>query len=87
MPQIDEVIRTYIIDELLHGEPPDELVGSTYLVEEQILDSLGIMSMANFLETRFGITIDAEEVTLDNFETIYAISAFVSSKLERGRVN
>jgi acyl carrier protein len=75
------------VDELLSGDAPEELVGSTYLVEEEILDSLGIISMVTFLETRFGITIDAEDVTLDNFESLDAVSAFVRAQLEPGRVD
>ena len=81
MSDIIGVVRAYIVDELLGGLAPDELDGTTYLIEEQIIDSLGIFSMVSFLEERFAITIAAEDVVLDNFETLDAICAFVESKL------
>ena len=84
VPHVDEVVRAYIVGELLGGQPPEELVGTTYLIEEQIIDSLGIVSMVSFLEERFAITIESEDVILDNFETLDAISAFVESKLRSG---
>lgn len=85
MSSVEDVVRTYIVEELLHGDVPHELVGTTYLIEEQIIDSLGIFAMVAFLEERFGVTIEAEEVTVDNFETLDAICHFVSSKMDRGR--
>ena len=86
MPEISEVIRLYIIDELMNGAVPEELNGTTYLIEEEILDSLGIFSMVTFLETRFAITFEPEDITIDNFETLDAISALVRVKLDGGRV-
>ncbi len=35
----------------------------------------------SFIEERFHVTIDEEEVTIDNFETLDAICALVDSKL------
>ena len=81
MSQTNEAIRTYIVQEFLRGDAPDDLEGTTYLIEEEILDSLGIFSLVSFIEERFGVTIDEEEVTIDNFETLDAICALVDSKL------
>jgi acyl carrier protein len=82
MSQTDEAIRTYIVQEFLRGQAPDELEGTTYLIEEEILDSLGIFSLVSFIEERFSVTISEEEVTIDNFETLDAICDLVNSKLE-----
>ena len=85
MSNVEDVVRTYIIEELLHGNAPDELSGTTYLIEEQIIDSLGIFQLVSFLEERFGIKIDAEGVTIDNFETLDSISRLVNSALGSAR--
>jgi acyl carrier protein len=85
MSNVEDVLRTYIIEELLHGDAPDELSGTTYLIEEQIIDSLGIFQLVAFLEERFGIVIDAEDVTIDNFETLDSISQLVNSTLDATR--
>jgi len=85
MSSVEDVVRTYIVQELLHGGSPNEVTKTTYLIEEQIIDSLGIFAMVAFLEGRFGITIEAEEVTIDNFETLDSICQLVSSKLDDGQ--
>jgi acyl carrier protein len=85
MTTVEDVVRAFIVEELLHGDPPDELSGSTYLIEENIIDSLGIFEMVAFLEQRFSVTIEAEEVTIDNFETLDAIGRLVDSKVDRER--
>jgi acyl carrier protein len=85
MAKVEDVLRTYIIDEFLLGNAPDELSATTYLIEEQIIDSLGIFQVVAFLEERFGIVIEAEEVTIDNFETLDSICQLVNSKLDAPR--
>lgn len=57
------------------------IVETTNLLEEEIIDSLGIFTLVAFIESRFSVKITPEEVNLDNFETLAAISAFVESKL------
>ena len=53
----------------------------TRLIEEDIIDSLGIFVLVEFLERRFGIIIDPEEMVLENFETVDAIARMVEQKL------
>ena len=52
------------------------------LIETDLLDSAGIVSLLAFLEDECGILID-EDVDLvpDNFRTIDAIASFVNTKL------
>jgi acyl carrier protein len=81
MANVQSVVEQYIVDELLLGDTSEEFDGATDLIEEGFLDSLGIMSMVGFLEERFTVQIDAEEVTIENFETMDAICALVAGKL------
>jgi acyl carrier protein len=79
MSDIKASIREYLVAEALDGRP-DDLEDHTNLVEEDILDSLGIFSMIEFLEAKYEIEIDPAEVVLENFETMDAIEALVTSK-------
>ncbi|HUP24293.1 MAG TPA: phosphopantetheine-binding protein [Thermoanaerobaculia bacterium] len=56
---------------------------STDLFEAAALDSLGLVELLVGLEEEFGIAISAADLELDRFRSIAAISAFVSSKIER----
>jgi acyl carrier protein len=86
MQDVSGAVRTYIVEELAdEGFDPGELHDGTNLIEEDVLDSLGIMALVGYLEERFGISIDPAEVEIDNFETLSAITHLVTSKLEAGR--
>jgi acyl carrier protein len=82
--EISAVITTYLQEEALGGRSDITLTPTTRLVEEEILDSLGIFSMVSFLEERFSLSIDPEDVTIEHFATITDIEAFVASKQAAG---
>ena len=70
----DEILR-FVQSELSDGSFP---VGAeTDLLQEEIIDSLGVFTLIGFLEQRFGVKIDASEVDLDNFRTVAAIEQLV----------
>ncbi|MCW5211358.1 acyl carrier protein [Desulfobulbus sp. TB] len=54
-----------------------ELTLETPLIEEEIIDSMGIFRLIAFLEEEFGFTLKHEEVVMESFETIVAIAALV----------
>lgn len=82
---IDRTITKYIREQFLQDRPNFELSENTNLVEESILDSLAIFLLMNFLREEFDIEIEAQEVTLENFETVRRVSDMVESKLGSGR--
>ena len=70
----DEILR-FVQSELSDGSFP---VGAeTDLLQEEIIDSLGVFTLIGFLEQRFGVKIDASEVDLDNFRTVTAVEQLV----------
>jgi len=78
MASVNSTIREYLLAEAMQGAPPEELTDDTNLVEEEILDSLGIFALVEFLEETFGIKIEAEEVVMTNFQTVTTIEALVT---------
>lgn len=76
MSDVKEAIREQIIEEFLDGQGSD-LSYQTRLVEDEIIDSLGIFLLLGFIKERFGVEIDPEDVTLDNFATIDAVGELV----------
>jgi acyl carrier protein len=50
------------------------------LLENGIVDSLGILDIVQFLETEFGITAIDDDLIPENFRTIQAISEYVERK-------
>lgn len=81
---IGKVITDYIKEEVMAGRPPVAFGSATNLVEEEIIDSLGIFSLVSYLEDYFNITIEPEDVSLENFSSVDAMEALVTSKQPGG---
>jgi acyl carrier protein len=69
-------IHTFIADDLLMGQGV-EFNGDDALLEEGIIDSLGLLEVVTFLETEFDVMVDDADVTLESFGTVNAMAAFV----------
>ena len=72
---IKDALREHIIAEFMDGQ--GSLDDDTALIEQEIIDSLGIFILLGFITERFGVEIDPEDVTLDNFGSINAIAVLV----------
>jgi acyl carrier protein len=84
MDSVTQTIRTYILSEFLPGESESNLKDDTPLRTSGILDSMSTLNLVTFLEQTFGITIDAHETGVDNFDRIDTIAALVASKQAGG---
>ena len=80
MNTVKDTIRDYILREYLPGESPDNLADDTPLRTSGILDSMATLNLVTFLEQNFGITIDAHETGIDQFDRIADIAALVEQK-------
>ncbi len=79
MSDIKQAVREQVISEFMDGQG-DKLTDETRLVEEEIIDSLGIFLMLGFIKERFGIEVDPEDVTLDNFASVNTIVDLINGK-------
>ena len=80
MDNVKDTIRDYILREYLPGESPANLTDETPLRTSGILDSMATLNLVTFLEESFGITIDAHETGIDQFDRIADIAALVTQK-------
>ncbi|CAK8714600.1 Phosphopantetheine binding ACP domain-containing protein [Candidatus Electrothrix gigas] len=79
--EIQNTIKKYIIQEFMCDQSGVELTLETPLIEEEIIDSMGIFRLIAFLEEEFSFTLKHEEVVMESFETIVAIAALVEARL------
>ena len=80
MASIKDQIREHIATEFMGGSPASDLLDDTRMIDEEIIDSLGIFLLVTFIQERFGVEVAPEEVTIENFETVKAIADLVSGK-------
>jgi len=53
------------------------------LLDEGIIDSLGVLDLVNFIEGEFKISISDEDLIPENFQSIECIAFFIDKKRKR----
>ena len=59
----------------------DDLTSDDNLFETGALDSTGVMDLIIFIQEKFGVTVEVEEVIEENFESIRAVEKMIKAKL------
>lgn len=75
-----EALGTYIREELLDGRIYSQLSEDDDLLTTGLVDSLGMMSLVAFIEEEFGIRVPPEDVTIESFSSITAITTYLESR-------
>jgi len=77
---IREVLRQFILTEFLPGESSNNLQDDTPLRTSGVLDSMATLKLVSFVESRFGIEVEAHEAGIENFDRIADIATLVTAK-------
>ncbi len=71
------ILRDYIRNETGFD---GELSPDVDLLQEHILDSFSIVQLALFVQERFGIELEAEDLVLENLSTLSSVMALIGKK-------
>ena len=52
------------------------------LLEAGVIDSVTMVDLITFMESRYGITVDEDDMIPENFDTVDAIVSYVEGKRE-----
>lgn len=74
---VEDVIRTFIADEIMQGEDAASLALDRPLIDDRILDSMDIQRLVAFVEARFGVRVPDDQLEPDNFASVRAIARMV----------
>ena len=80
---IEQVVRTFITENFLYGSS-EQLTNDLPLLGN-VIDSTGVIELIGFVQQRFSISVEDEEVVSDNFGSIKTVVAFVQKKLNGTR--
>jgi acyl carrier protein len=75
-----ERIRDFLVEELHFQGSRSELTEDLPLIEQRVIDSMGLLRLVAWLEPTFGVEIADEEVVPANFGTIGAIERLLAAK-------
>ena len=74
-------LTEFIIADLAGDKDIGELRPNDDLLEDSLVDSLGIMRLISFIEQRFQYVVPSEDVVIENFMTVGSIADYLAPKL------
>ena len=79
---VKEQIRQFVLEDLAQRKGINEFSDNELLVQNGVIDSLGIFRLVTFFEEKFRLSIPDEEINADNFQTINAMEQYVVAHLK-----
>lgn len=85
MPTIEADVRKFVSDNLLFGRKGVQLDADDSFLEQGLIDSTGVLELVSFIEDRFRVKVDDDELVPDNLDSINRLIQFVESKLAEAK--
>ena len=71
--ELTRKLIAYIMSDVLLDSSQFELAANDDLLEDGLVDSLGIMKLLAYIESEFGFAVPAQDVTVETFMSVDAI--------------
>ena len=75
-----ETIQTYVAENFLFSSNGFDLSDDASLLDEGIVDSTGVLELVLFVEERFDIEVQDNEIVPDNFDSINSLASYIERK-------
>jgi len=72
-----EAVRDFLIAQNRWHEPREQLTDDYPLLQNGVIDSLGLFRLVSFLEDTYGLRVDDRELVPAHFSTVSAIADFI----------
>ena len=79
--QIKQIMKEFIQESFLPASGLDHFEEMDSLMEKGIIDSTGVLELLEFIEERFQITVEDEEVIPKNLDSLTNLTSFITGKL------
>jgi acyl carrier protein len=77
---LKDKLRRYILENFLFTDDESELNDEDSFIENQIIDSTGILEVIEFLEDEWNIKTEDDEMIPDNLDSVNKVISFVERK-------
>jgi acyl carrier protein len=77
---VENEIRAFLTEVFFLGDDPETLEGSKSLIDSGVIDSTGVLELVGFLEEKYAIRINDDELVPENLDSIDSIVEFVGRK-------
>lgn len=79
--EITQALHDYITQEIAYERTNLLLSNDFNLIEQGVIDSMGILRVMNFIEEQFGLLLEPSDLLLENFATLAAMTTFIRTRL------
>ena len=80
MPSIEHEIRSFIVENYLLAKE-DSLSNNDSFLEKGIFDSTGILELVSFVEHKYNLELEPDELVPENLDSIASLAQFLQRKL------
>jgi acyl carrier protein len=78
--EILQQVITFVIANFLYMRRNKDLREDDSLLRNGVITSLGVMELVDWIEETFGVQVEPDEITEQNFDTARSIARFVKAK-------
>jgi len=80
---IKDQVRQFIREELASAKGITTFSDDESLMENGVIDSLGVFRLVTFMEENLGVRVGDEEISAENLESVNKIEQLVLSKTKK----
>ena len=80
LAKLRDTIKSFIIDNFMMGRNPQDLMDSDSLLNKGIIDSTGVLELVGFIEEKFGLQVDDEELVPENLDSVDNLINYIQRK-------
>ncbi len=75
-----DAVKNYIVENFLFGDESPLQDDKMSLLDEGIIDSVGVMELVAFLEQDFGLKVADEDLIPENLDSVENLVGFIARK-------
>ena len=80
---VAETLKQYISENILYTGDGFPCSDDASFLESGVIDSLGVMELVMFVQTRFSIQVNPLDVTPENFDSIARLTTYIQARSEQ----
>lgn len=73
-------LEKFLLEEVAVDTSRKSLEPEDDLLEQGVIDSMGILKLVAYIEETYGVQIDDEDVIPENFQTLASMASFIERK-------
>ena len=79
---VEKEIRDFIVENFLFGNREKLPDDDDSFLQKGLIDSTGILEVVNFVEEKFGIRVEDDDLLPENLDSVRRLASFILRKRE-----